>query len=356
MKDLIISNYQQKIVGVKRQSEIYRKGFGIGKLNLTTTAKMVQMKLDGQRRTQNVEGDFYVDHKCINCDVCRWMAPQAFALVDRKSAVYKQPSCEKERLNALQALLSCPTGSIHTEKPAHDILEVQEIFPLPIDEQRIPIYFHYHSIFSNSLCSQKNFLSYFLSHSFYIKSYCESGKNYGVYHCGYHSEASYGATSYFITHPDGNILVDSPRYTEKLAHKIELLGGARYMFLTHKDDVADHKKWSKRLGCHRVLRSQDVEDHTADVETKLEGGGPWNLGNDFELIHTPGHSKGCVRLFYKPLKVIFTGDHFGKEHVRKLLDFEFEWILPGHGRRVEFEDTQPKNEAIKAFLTVKEKL
>ncbi|XP_026401427.1 uncharacterized protein LOC113297217 isoform X1 [Papaver somniferum] len=261
------------------------------------------------------------------------MAPQVFALVDRKPAVYKQPSCGKERLNALQALLSCPTGSINTEKPAHDILEVQETFPLPIDEQRIP----------------------------------------GVYHCGYHSEASYGATSYFITHPDGNILVDSPRYTEKLARKIELLGGARYMFLTHKDDVADHKKWSKRLGCHRVLHSQDVEDHTADVETKLEGGGPWNLGNDFELIHTPGHSKGFVSLFYKPLKVIFTGDHFGKEQselsiwvqynhysvplqiesVQMLLDFEFEWILPGHGRRVEFEDTQQKNEAIKTFLTVK---
>ncbi|XP_026407149.1 uncharacterized protein LOC113302454 [Papaver somniferum] len=312
MKDLRISNYQQKIVGVKRQSEIYRKGFGIGKLNLTTTAKMVQMKLDGQRRTQNVEGDFYVDHKCINCDVCRWMAPQVFALVDRKSAVYKQPSCEKERLNALQALLSCPTSSIHTEKPAHDILEVQETFPLPIDEHRIP----------------------------------------GVYHCGYHSEASYGATSYFITHPDGNILVDSPRYTEKLAHKIELLGGARYMFLTHKDDVADHKKWSKRLGCHRVLHSQDVEDHTADVETKLEGGGPWNLGNEFELIHTPGHSKGCVSLFYKPLKVIFTGDHFGKEQSELSIWVQYNHYS-GHGRRVEFEDTQQKNEAIKAFLTVK---
>ncbi|KAI3938248.1 hypothetical protein MKW98_031196 [Papaver atlanticum] len=83
----------------------------------------------------------------------------------------------------------------------------------------------------------------------------------GVYHCGYHSEASYGATSYFITHPDGNILVD-------------------------RDDVADHKKWSNRLGCHRVLHSQDK----ARV-----------------FVY------GCVSLFYKPLKVIFTGDHFGKE-------------------------------------------
>ncbi|MCL7021641.1 hypothetical protein MKW94_024269 [Papaver nudicaule] len=273
MNDLRISiNYQQKFVGVKRRSDIYWKTIGTVKSNLTaTTAKTVSMKLERQRRQQNVEGDFYVDQKCINCDVCRWMAPQVFTLVDRKSVVYKQPSCEEE---SLHALLSCPTGSIHTEKPARDILEAQETFLLSIDEQRIP----------------------------------------GVYHCGYHSEASYGDTSYFITHPDGNILVDSPRYTERLAHKIEFLGGVHYMFLTHKDDVADHKKWSKKLGCHRVLHSQD----------------------------------GCVSLFYKPLKVMFTGDHFGKEQselsiwvqynhdsvprqlesVRKLLDFEFEWILP----------------------------
>ena len=44
----------------------------------------------------------------------------------------------------------------------------------------------------------------------------------------------------------GKLLVDkfsillfcSPRFTERLAHNIDMLGGARYMFLTHKyDDV-----------------------------------------------------------------------------------------------------------------------
>ncbi|MCD9644339.1 hypothetical protein HAX54_032525 [Datura stramonium] len=27
------------------------------------------------RRPQNVSGDFFVDHTCIDCDTCRWMAP-----------------------------------------------------------------------------------------------------------------------------------------------------------------------------------------------------------------------------------------------------------------------------------------
>lgn len=39
----------------------------------------------------------------------------------------------------LQALLSCPTSSIHTERPTNKILEVQKMFPLPIDEQNIPV-------------------------------------------------------------------------------------------------------------------------------------------------------------------------------------------------------------------------
>ncbi|THU71701.1 hypothetical protein C4D60_Mb04t04270 [Musa balbisiana] len=268
-----------------------------------------------RKRPQNVEGEFFVDHLCIDCDTCRWMAPEVFTRVDDMSAVNRQPSCEEERIKALQ----------------------------------------------------------------------------GVYHCGYHSERSYGATSYFVTHPEGNILVDSPRFTERLACNIEMLGGVHYMFLTHKiisieeqgllpiynnrDDVGDHEKWSKRMQCERILHSGDVEISTADVENKLCGEGPWDIATDFKLIYTPGHTEGSVCLYYKPLKVLFTGDHlYGSEEsdlafsviynqqsvslqlksIRKLLDFDFEWILPGHGRRVTFRDNQEKNSALEAFLARQE--
>ena len=171
----------------------------------------------------------------------------------------------------------------------------------------------------------------------------------GVYHCGYHSEKSYGATPYLIVHPKGNILIDSPRFTERLARKIEMLGGARYIFLTHKDDVADHGKWAKRLNCDRVMHLADVEVSTAKIEMKLEGTGPWILGDDFQLIHTPGHTDGSVCLYYTPLKILFTGDHLiitesGKlsimeqynkssvpvqlDSVQKLWDLDLKWIIP----------------------------
>ncbi|XP_076901197.1 uncharacterized protein LOC143555548 [Bidens hawaiensis] len=264
------------------------------------------------------------------------MAPDIFTRVGDMSAVSKQPSCQDERVKALQALLSCPTNSIRTEKPVHYILEVQKTFPIPIDTDRIP----------------------------------------RVYHCGYHSDKSYGAASYLLLHPEGNILIDSPRYTERLASNIEKMGGARYMFLTHQDDVADHEKWSKRLNCERVLHSREVNASTSNVEMKLNGCGPWSLSDDIQLIHTPGHTEGSVCLFYKPLKVLFTGDHLALamdesmlaiseiynfysvliqlDSVAMLLELEFEWILPGHGRRVAFKDVEEKNARLKAFLTAKQ--
>jgi hypothetical protein len=55
----------------------------------------------------------------------------------------------------------------------------------------------------------------------------------GIYHCGFHAEQSFAATSYLITRPEGNILVDSPRFNPVLAKRFEELGGVKYIFLTH---------------------------------------------------------------------------------------------------------------------------
>ena len=43
-----------------------------------------------------------------------------------------------------------------------------------------------------------------------------------VYHCAYHSEASYGAASYLVTRQEGNVLFDSPRFDPKLLRRIQV--------------------------------------------------------------------------------------------------------------------------------------
>ncbi|MDY6781683.1 MAG: MBL fold metallo-hydrolase [Cyanobacteriota bacterium] len=263
-----------------------------------------------QRRSQNVEGDFYVDESCIDCDTCRWMAPSIFHRADGQSAVCHQPSAEKERIAALQALLSCPTASIGTTEKAKDIKTVQSTFPIPVEEN--------------------------------------------VYYCGYTSELSYAAASYFIQHPEGNILIDSPRFSPPLVKQLEAMGGVRWLFLSHRDDIADREKYCQHFGCTDILHRDDISGKTQNVKMQLTGEEPRELTSDLLMIPVPGHTKGHVVLLYRN-KFLFAGDHLAWsnslqqlvgfrsycwyswtrqiESMRKLQKYSFEWVLPGHGRR-----------------------
>lgn len=263
-----------------------------------------------QRRPQNTSGDFYVDSTCIDCDTCRWMAKEVFHRAGEQSAVYHQPENEAERLRAMQALLSCPTASIGTVEKPKDIKVAQQSLPILVEEN--------------------------------------------IYHCGYHSEASYAAASYLIVRPEGNILVDSPRFAAPLVKRLEEMGGIRYMYLTHRDDVADHQKFQEHFKCDRILHKDDITSGTRDVEIQLSGIEPIQFAPDLLIIPVPGHSKGHTVLLYNN-KFLFTGDHLAwseswkqliafrdycwysyAEQIKsmeKLAEYSFEWVLPGHGRR-----------------------
>ncbi|MBC7881335.1 MAG: MBL fold metallo-hydrolase [Anaerolineae bacterium] len=263
-----------------------------------------------QRRTQNTEGDFYVDASCIDCDTCRWMAPTVFHEAGDQSAVYHQPNTAEERVKALQALLACPTASIGTVEKPIDIQTVQQSFPVCIDEN--------------------------------------------VYHCGYHAESSYGAASYLILRSEGNVLVDSPRFAPPLVRRLEDLGGIKYLYLTHRDDVADHQKFHDHFGAERILHEDDIVADTRSVEIKLSGYEAFSLAPDLVILPIPGHSKGHTALMYRE-KFLFSGDHLAWSErlsqliafrnvcwyswseqirsMRRLSNYPFEWVLPGHGRR-----------------------
>ena len=75
----------------------------------------------------------------------------------------------------------------------------------------------------------------------------------------------------------GNVLIDSPRFATQLVRKIEAMGGVRKMFLTHKDDVADHEAFARRFGCERVLHEKDITSGTRGVEKTISGAQPVSL-------------------------------------------------------------------------------
>lgn len=63
---------------------------------------------------ENVSGKFYVDDQCIDCDLCRDMAPAYFTRSDEGGYTYvkKQPSTESEIQECTEALEGCPVNAI----------------------------------------------------------------------------------------------------------------------------------------------------------------------------------------------------------------------------------------------------
>jgi ferredoxin len=66
------------------------------------------------KNPENIPGPFYVDNTCIDCDLCRNVAPQFFKRFDEGGStyVYCQPATAEEFAQAEEARTSCPTESI----------------------------------------------------------------------------------------------------------------------------------------------------------------------------------------------------------------------------------------------------
>jgi glyoxylase-like metal-dependent hydrolase (beta-lactamase superfamily II) len=128
------------------------------------------------------------------------------------------------------------------------------------------------------------------------------------------------------------------------------------MWLSHRDDIADHERFAEKFGCERVMHADDGAKRLG-MEQVVEGRAAVKLDDELTVIPTPGHTRGSQVLLYKN-KFLFTGDHLAWSPNRKtliafygacwyswpeqtlsmakLLDYDFEWVLPGHGRMAHF--------------------
>ena len=138
-----------------------------------------------RRLPGNVPGEFFVDSRCIDCDACRQLAPEVFSALGGYSVVSHQPATRDEHCHASQAVFACPTGSIGVSDGSIEYRNGINDFPLQLDGD--------------------------------------------VYYCGFNSEKSFGGNSYFVRHPDGNWMIDSPRFTRHLVDKFKAAGGLKYI-------------------------------------------------------------------------------------------------------------------------------
>lgn len=274
-----------------------------------------------RRRPQNVDGPFFVDDTCIDCDTCRWMAPETFHRADGMSAVHQQPTDETGRRRALRALIACPTASIGTDPADPDVAEAARDFPVPV------------------------------THG--------DARLEDVFHCGFHPRSSFGAASYFLRSPDGNVLIDSPRFAGPLVDRLEELGGVDRILLTHRDDVADWARFADRFGAEAWIHADDAD--AAPGARTWAGTDPVPVQPGLTTIPVPGHTQGHTVFLWQGADgegpgVLWTGDHLAwsdrreglvafrrtnwyswPETIRsmeRLRRHRFEWVLPGHGRRV----------------------
>ncbi len=64
--------------------------------------------------SENVDGTFYVDDQCIDCDACRETAPDFFTRNDERgySFVHRQPMGDDDRELCREAMEGCPVEAI----------------------------------------------------------------------------------------------------------------------------------------------------------------------------------------------------------------------------------------------------
>ena len=182
-------------------------------LNCNEAQSATLMARLDQANPSNVYGPWFVDTRCIRCDAARnW----ATGLISMDSAglsyVSRQPSNAEEEASLWRAATACPTKSIGNR---HEPREPQGVFPYQLTD--------------------------------------------GVLALGHNALSSFAAHSYLIVHPEGNLMVDSPRFSRPLAERLDGLGGIAHVLLSHRDDVADADRWAERYGARVWIGEADAD-------------------------------------------------------------------------------------------------
>lgn len=258
-----------------------------------------------QAHKQNAAGPWFVDTRCIRCDAARHWAP---GLIDMdpegRSFVARQPVGGEEEAALWRAAAACPTKSIGSRE---HLREPDWVFPYRMTE--------------------------------------------GVFALGNNALSSFGAHSYLVARPEGNLMIDSPRFSRRLAAGVDRLGGIAHVLLSHRDDVADADRWADRYGAKVWIGEPDA-DAAPYATDLLTDSSITPISHGVDAIPAPGHTRGHI-LYHVDGWCLFTGDTLLWNHRRgefdvtpiqtfhswsaladtmdRIASLSIEWIFPGHG-------------------------
>jgi glyoxylase-like metal-dependent hydrolase (beta-lactamase superfamily II)/ferredoxin len=266
--------------------------------------------------------EWRVDDRCIGCGASVSVAPELIVWNGDRVRFARQPSSAAEEDAAWRAALVCPTGSI---KRYGGGSPPKRYFPEEIA--------------------------------------------HGVFRCGFNARASYGAHSYFVERSEGNVLIDSPRYVRRLEKFFEEHGGIAAVLLTHRDDVGDADKYAARFASATWIHEADrsAAPFASDI---IAGDSPRTIVPGVKSIPIPGHTAGSVAYLVAD-RFLFTGDSLNwdfetsalsafkdycwyswehqKRSLERLLQFQFEYVLAGHGGSISMPADEMRN-ALQSML------
>jgi glyoxylase-like metal-dependent hydrolase (beta-lactamase superfamily II)/ferredoxin len=222
------------------------------------------------RNPRNAPGGWFVDTRCIDCGASPDVAPDLIREDGDACVFYRQPASADEIRQAWLAVDVCPTKSVGA--PA-GLARPERTFPWELEP--------------------------------------------GVMLCGFNDRSSYGAHSWLVRHPEGNLLVDSPTYSRRLTGPLDELGGISTVLLTHRDDVADADNWADRYGAEVWIHADDSSAAPFATE-HIEGADTTRIRPGVDAVPVPGHTRGSV-VYVVDGRFAFTGDSLAWDRTRNSL-------------------------------------
>src|SRR4029078_4670012 len=120
------------------------------------------------------------------------------------------------------------------------------------------------------------------------------------------SEQWSGAVAFCAVRPQGNLLIDSPRFTTPLVREIERRGGLTHVLLTHRDDVADAHRFAGHFGAEVWIHEADRA--AAPFATRVfRGVETTEIRPGLVAIPLPGHTRDSAA-FLLESRFLFSGD------------------------------------------------
>jgi ferredoxin len=100
----------QKVIALQGLASIFSR-------SQKSAEQLIKMAEVANKYSDNVQGKFYVDDSCIDCDLCRETAPANFTRNDDggHSFVHKQPETPEEEALSREAMEGCPVEAIGSD-------------------------------------------------------------------------------------------------------------------------------------------------------------------------------------------------------------------------------------------------